>query len=132
MQDTLNMIGMFCAIGAAVCFVASVVMFFTFRVPDLWADRSGSFERRQIEEIRQRNSATSSQRRRMNVFEELEKKAKVKKPNTHSLNVGTSSGFPSRPAANPGTTALGRSAKAANPDFIIEKNIMFVSTSEVL
>lgn len=132
MQETLTLIGMICAVGAGVFFVASAVMFFNFHIPELWADRkSGSFASKQIEEIRMRNNASANQRRRMNVFEDLEKKAKVKKPNTHSINAGTSGGL-ANAAANPGTTALSRGAKPVNPDFIIEKNVMFVSTSEVL
>ena len=64
------------------------------------------------------------------MFEELEKKAKVKKPNTHSLNVGPTTA-PNR-RENAGTSLLQSNNGSVNPDFVVEKNVMFVSTDEVI
>ena len=89
-------------------------------------------ELKQIEEIRRNNSAAANQRGKVNVFEELEKKAKVKKVNTHSLNVGPTTGFPAHTGGNEGTSVLRSGPAVSHPGFVIEKNIMFVSTNEVM
>lgn len=107
-------------------------MFFGFNIPALRKDMSGSLEQKQIEEIRKNSSAAANQRGKVNVFEDLEKKAKVKKNNTHSLNVGPTTGFPTHPSNDTGTSVLSSGPKSVNPDFIIEKNIIFVSTNEVM
>lgn len=135
MQQTLFYLGIVSAVFAGAFLIASAAMFFLFNIPTLWRDSKGTLERRQIEEIRNKNSNAAGQSGRVNVFEELEKKAKVRKNNTQSLNLGntTESGpFARRSSNNPGTTVLNNKSKAVNPDFIIEKNIMFVSTSEVI
>lgn len=128
MQDTLFYIGIICGVLAAGFLIAALVMFFGFNVPSLWKDLNGAMAQKRIEEIRLQNSAAAVQRGKVNVFEELEKKAKVKKANTFSLNVSTTTSS----LADPGTSILENSAKAVNPDFVIEKDIMFVSTNEVI
>ena len=91
-------------------------------------------EQKQIEEIRSKNSSASGQRVKINVFEELEKKAKVKRNNTHSLNIGPTTAPKMNLEVNssPGNTVLTNTSKQINSEFIIEKNIMFVSTDEVI
>lgn len=131
MYQTLFILGIICAVLAGGFLITSIVMFFGFNIPALRKDMSGTLERKQIEEIRKNTSAATSQRGKVNVFEELEKKAKVKKNNTHSLNVGPTTGIPKR-NADVGTSVLTSRAKAVNPNFVIEKNIMFVSTTEVI
>lgn len=130
MYEVLFIAGIVCAALAGASLIAAVVMFFTFKIPTLWKDASGALEKQQIEEIRQKSSAAASNKGKVNVFEELEKKAKVKKPNTHSLNVGPTTAPNRRQEA--GTSVLQSNNVAANPDFVIEKNIMFVSTDEVI
>lgn len=131
MQDTLFYIGIVCGVLAGGFLIASVAMFFGFKVPSLWKDLNGAMAQQRIEEIRQQSTDAAIQRGKVNVFEELEKKAKVKKANTYSLNVSTTtSGLAN--SSDPGTSVLQGGAKAINPDFIIEKDIMFVSTNEVI
>lgn len=132
MYESLFIIGIVCAVLAGGFLIATIAMFFGFNIPALRKDMSGSLEQKQIEEIRKNSSAAANQRGKVNVFEELEKKAKVKKNNTHSLNVGPTTGFPTQPSSDTGTSVLSSSSKSVNPDFIIEKNIMFVSTNEVM
>ena len=132
MYESLFIIGIVCAVLAGGFLIATIAMFFGFNIPALRKDMSGSLEQKQIEEIRKNSSAFASQRGKVNVFEELEKKAKVKKNNTHSLNVGPTTGFPTQPSSDTGTSVLSSGSKSVNPDFIIEKNIMFVSTNEVM
>ncbi|MCI8371755.1 MAG: hypothetical protein HFI75_05050 [Lachnospiraceae bacterium] len=133
MQEALFYSGIICAVFAVGFMVTSVVMFVKFRVPTLWRDSKGTLERSQIEEIRSKNSNAANNHGKVNVFEELEKKAKVRKGNTQSLNLGTttSSGSFGTGANDSGTVVLQNEHKN-NPDFIIEKNMMFVSTSEVI
>ena len=129
MQQTLTILGIVMAVLAGASLIASISMFFGFNVPTLWKDWNGTLEQKQIEEIRQKSSAAASNRNKVNVFEELEKKAKVKKANTHSLNVNPTTA-PKR-TEEAGTSVL-QNSSAVNPDFVIEKNIMFVSTNEVI
>lgn len=131
MYETLFIMGIVCAVFAGGFLIATITMFFGFNIPALKKDMSGSLEQKQIEEIRKNSSAASSNRGKVNVFEELEKKAKVKKNNTHSLNVGTT-GSSTQLSVDTGTSVLSSSAKPVNPNFIIEKNIMYVSTNEVM
>ena len=112
--------------------IMSIVFFFNFKIPQLIKNTAGSLELKQIEEIRRNNSAAANQRGKVNVFEELEKKAKVKKVNTHSLNVGPTTGFPAHTGGNEGTSVLRSGPAVSHPGFVIEKNIMFVSTNEVM
>lgn len=132
MYETLFMIGIVCAVIGGIFLITSISMFFGFHIPVLWRDSSGKLEQKQIEEIRKNNSAAANQRGKVNVFEELEKKAKVKRNNTFSLNVGSTTESKKRPASVTGTTVLNQAGKTANPNFIIEKNVMFVSTNEVM
>lgn len=132
MYESLFIIGIVCAVLAGGFLIATIAMFFGFNIPALRKDMSGSLEQKQIEEIRKNSSAAANQRGKVNVFEELEKKAKVKKNNTHSLNAGPTTGFPTHPGSDTGTSVLSGGSKSVNPDFIIEKNIMFVSTNEVM
>ena len=132
MYESLFIMGIVFAILAGGFLIATIAMFFGFNIPALRRDMSGSLEQKQIEEIRKNSSAAANQRGKVNVFEELEKKAKVKKNNTHSLNVGPTTGFPQQQSNNPGTSVLNGGAKSVNPNFIIEKNIMFVCTNEVM
>ncbi len=132
MYESLFIIGIVCAVLAGGLLIATIALFFGFNIPALRKDMSGSLEQKQIEEIRKNSSAAANQRGKVNVFEELEKKAKVKKNNTHSLNVGPTTGFSRQQSNDTGTSVLSSGPKSVNPNFIIEKNIMFVSTNEVM
>lgn len=136
MYDTFFVLGIVFAILGGAFLIASVTMFFGLDIPALLKNSSGKLEQRQIEEIR-RNSRAIRQRGKVNVFEDLEKHAKVRRSNTSSLVLGTTSDKPSAAFSSPipadsGTTVLSQGARAANPNFIIEKNIVFVSTNEVI
>lgn len=134
MQEILFYVGIACAILAGIFLIASIVMFFNFRIPVLWKDSKGTLEQKQIEEIRGKNSNLANRRNKVNVFEELEKKAKVRKNNTQSLNLGSTGSLGTQPsnAEEQGTMVLQSSSKVVNSNFVIEKNMMFVSTSEVI
>ena len=136
MQGNLYTGGIVCAVLAVLFLVATIVLFFVFRIPALWKDVSGSLEREQIADIRAKNTNASRQKGKVNVFEDLEKKAKVRKGNTQSLNISSTSEIFAasrpQPAETGGTTVLSNSGAIINPDFKIEKNIMYVSTSEVI
>lgn len=137
MYDTLMLLGYILAALAGCGLIASVAVFFGFHIPTLYRELSGDMQKKQIEDIRKKNYSALDQRNKVNVFEELEKKAKVKRSDTSSLNIGTSSRLDQTerqsvsPASNPGTTVLS-GAKKADPNFIIEKNIVFVSTTDML
>lgn len=131
MQETLFYVGIACGVLAGGFLITSIAMFFGFKIPTLWRDLNGAMAQQRIEEIRQQSSDAAVQRGKVNVFEELEKKAKVKKANTYSLNLSTTtSGLAN--SSDPGTSVLQSGSKAINPDFVIEKDIMFVSTNEVI
>ena len=131
MQETLFYVGITCGVLAGGFLITSIAMFFGFKIPTLWRDLNGAMAQQRIEEIRQQSSDAAVQRGKVNVFEELEKKAKVKKANTYSLNLSTTtSGLAN--SSDPGTSVLQSASKAINPDFVIEKDIMFVSTNEVI
>jgi hypothetical protein len=127
---------------AGLLLVTTAILFFKLNIPAVIRDKGGSLEQKQIEEIRAKSMGAAQHRGKVNVFEELEKRAKPRSSDTSSLKVGTTGesalGFGTvRPrkvetVAETGTTLLPQAAKAANPDFVIEKNIVFVSTSEVI
>lgn len=132
MYDSLFIVGIICAVLAGAFLIATAAMFFGFNIPLLMKDLSGALEQKQIEEIRKNSSNAANKRSKVNVFEELEKRAKVKKNNTHSLNVGPTTDFMTNTGKDAGTSLLRSNAKSANPNFVIEKNIMFVSTNDVI
>ncbi len=132
MYESLFIIGIVSAVLAGGFLITTIAMFFGFHIPALRKDVSGMLEQKQIEEIRKNSNAASSRHNGVNVFEELEKKAKVKRNNTHSLNVGPTTDPRRRNENEGGTSVLQRTMKPANPNFIIEKDIMFVSTNEVI
>lgn len=149
MEDTLFYLGIVSAILAGGFFVTAVILFFKFKIPVLWKEVNGTLEREQIEEIRIKNNNVAQQKSKVNVFEELEKHAKVKRNNTHSLNIGTTNSLQKEesPGSDDDATSIldntsgdsdattileNANQKIGNPDFIMEKNEMFVSTSEVI
>lgn len=130
--EVLNIIGILCGV-VAVCFlITTVAMFFGFNIPDLFKNKNGMLEQRQIEEIRVKSSEAASHRGKVNVFEELEKKAKVRRNNTQSIVVGPTTSPSKKAAMDTGTRVLSQQTAPSNLDFVIEKNIMFVSTNEVI
>ena len=132
MYESLFILGIIFAVIAGSLLIATIAMFFGFNIPALRKEASGSLEQKQIEEIRKNSSAAANQRGRINVFEELEKKAKVKRNNAYSLNAATAAGLSSQRHADAGTSVLVDESISVNSNFIIEKNIMFVSTNEVM
>ena len=135
----LTIIGYVSAVFAGGLLITSVAMFFGFQIPALYKEVNGGLQQRQIEEIRLKNSSAARQRGKVNVFEELERKAGDRRSNTGSLNILTTGSLAARDnraarvvESDPGTAVLQNAAKSVNPDFIIEKNIIFVSTNEVL
>lgn len=110
--------------------ICAIACFFGFKIPIVFRDMKGSLEQKQIEEIRVKRSKVSSQKVAVNVFEELEKVAKPKTGNFRVNPVVTTSTV--SVGSNPGTTVLNNNSKARNKDFYIEKNIIFVSTNEII
>jgi hypothetical protein len=91
-------------------------------------DKQGNLEQKQIEEIRQKSSQAALQRTKVNVFEELEKKAKVKRPGTESLNVGTTT----TPLGPEGETEMLPDTPVYTGDFVIEQSVVYVGSDEVI
>lgn len=131
MHEVLNIVGIVCAALAGIGLVASIAMFFGFQIPAIWKDANGVLAQKQIEEIRVK-SMDAAKRNKVNVFEELEKKAKVRKNNTQSLNLGPTTSPSTKRHGDSGTVLLKKDGANLYPDFIIEKNVMFVSTDEVI
>ena len=141
-EKILTIIGIATAALGGGLLITTIIMFFKFQIPALYKEiKGGGLQQRQIEEIRLKNSSAARQRGKVNVFEELEKKAGARRGNTGSLNIMTTGSLAAQAEqekqnraayVDPGTAVLQNAAKSVNPHFIIEKNIMFVSTSEVL
>ena len=115
----------------------SLVLFISFRIPTVIKDMRGTLEKRQIEEIRIKNVDMSARKGSINVFEELQQRAKPRSNNTHRIKLtdttGGSTGSKSAVAAEPqGTVVLQKSSYVISKEFRIEKNIIFVSTTDVL
>lgn len=138
MSDTYFIVALISYIISGAFLITSIILFITLHIKDVIKDLNGSLEQKQIEEIRLKNNSASKLRGKVNVFEELEKKAKPRRSNTASIKLGDSTGeravqnqvIPN--SLNPGTTLFKKSAKAVNSNFIIEKNLIFVSTNEVI
>lgn len=128
-NSPLFYVGVAFAAIAVIFIVASIAVFIGFRIPDLLREKKGILEKKQIEEIRNKKSVSIHQRGRVNVFENLEKEAKVKKTNSNSIRLKSAGSSTSYESFD---TAVLNKVKAINPDFIIEKDIKFVSTNEVI
>lgn len=129
MENSIWFAGVILAIIAGLFLIASIIIFFVLDISSLIKDKSGKLEQRQIEEIR-RSKSLYSKKSKVNVFEDLEKKAKFKRGNTQSLRIKTE--VKPTPVVNTDTTVLNKSIKKVNPNFIIEKNIVVVGTNEVI
>lgn len=125
MLEFYSLLAVICYIMSGVFLVASIAMFFGFSVPKIWKNKSGELGKKQIEDMKKDKYAKDE----YNVFEELEKKAKPRKGDTQNIKVNTTSDG-SASDLNENTSLLQQSSKAVNPNFIIEKNIIFVSTTE--
>ncbi len=115
--------------------IASTVMFFVFRIPNVVKDLRGSLEQKQIEEIRLKNDRAAGRKGSINVFEELEQKVKPRKNNTQRIKSSATTDSISLThthSEDEGTTVLQKSAYIVNSNFRIEKNIIFVSTTNLL
>lgn len=133
MQEALFYVGIVCAALGGVGLLASVGMFFGFHIPLLLKDYNGSLEQKQIEEIRKKNSGEARNKGKINAYAALEKEAREQTARTveeYVDDVETSALVVS--AEGGGTAVLKSSAKSVNPNFLIEKNIVFVSTDAVL
>ena len=137
MHTTLQAVGITLLVIGLAGLVATVAMFFKFKIPSLIKDMNGVSEQQLIAEIRRKN-IKDGQRVKINVFEELEKRSMATRKTTGRLNetgntVSTST-FAQKPMPkiNSDTVVLQEAAKSIGSDFVIEKNIIFVSTSEVI
>ncbi len=128
MIDFYNYLAIICYIMCGVFLVASIAMFFGFSIPKIWKNKSGELGKKQIEDMKKDKYAKDE----YNVFEALEKKAKPRKGDTQNIKVNTTTSTMSKTASSEGTTLLQQSSKVINPTFVIEKNIIFVSTTEIL
>ncbi len=134
-MQTLLILGIVSVILAVCFFIASVAMFIGYRIPTLWKDSRGALEQKQIDEIRAMRRNNIDNKNKVNVFEELEKKAKPRKTSSQSIRLNTLTGEnnSNKLSTNKSeTVVLKKKAKAINSNFIIEKDITFVCTSEVI
>ena len=134
MDSTLMMLGIISVVLAVGFFVTSLIIFIAFKIPTLWKESRGTLEREQINEIRAMRSNNANRRSGINVFEELEKQAKPRKTGAQSIKLSTTADDITLEKENDsnGTVVLKKTAKAISPNFIIEKDITFVSTYEVI
>ena len=119
---------------SAAFLIASVVLFFRLHIPEVIKGLRGTVEQKQIEKIRDKSSEAAKRNSAMNVFEELERKAKPRINNTKRIKMpGTTQEFStdSSLSTERGTTVLKRRKNSDN-DFVIEKNMVFVSTADIL
>lgn len=134
-MQTLLILGIISVILAVCFFIASVTMFIGYRIPTLWKDSRGALEQKQIDEIRAIRRNNIDNKNKVNVFEELERKAKPRKTPSQSIRLNTLTGENNSnklSAHKSETVVLKKKAKAINSNFIIEKDITFVCTSEVI
>lgn len=132
MHDTLMTLGIISVVLTVGFFIASLSMFIGFKIPMLWKDSKGALEQKQIDEIRQMRNRNAGLRGKVNVFEELEKQAKPRRNGSQNIRLNTSGDLSKIDTKNKGTVVLKKTAKAISSDFIIEKDITFVSTNEVI
>ena len=59
MYETLFIVGIVCGVVAGGFLISTVAMFFSFNIPALQKDMSGTLEQKQIEEIRRNSSAAA-------------------------------------------------------------------------
>jgi len=135
-REFFNILGWSGLVLSSMFFITAIILFFKLDIRGVIKDKGGMLEQKQIEEIRAKNIEAAQHRGKVDVFEELEKQAKPKRSNTGSLKIGTAAsrayGNIGQASNNAGTTVLRQSAKAISSDFIIEKNIVFVNTKEVI
>ena len=124
---TLTLISFICC---ALFLITSVVLFFAFKIPAVVRDMRGSLEQKQIEEIRIKNTGAAMRKGTANIFVELEEKSKPRNNNA-KVKLSVTAGV-SETGDSAGTTVLHKSPMVVNKNFRIEKNIIFVSTSEML
>lgn len=125
--EILFIIGIILAVIAGAFLVTTVIMFFKFSVPSLRRDVKGVLEKRQLEEIRENGRMGTRHKESAEVFIALEKKAKLNKtPNRMNYALKP------MPTQSVETSVLNKGGGAITPNFIVEKNIIFVSTSDVL
>lgn len=118
-------------ICCAVFLITSAVLFFVFKIPYVVKDMRGSLEQKQIEEIRIKNTGAAMRKGTANIFEELEEKAKPRNNNAKGVKLSVTAGT-SETGESAGTTVLQKSPMVVSKNFRIEKNIIFVSTTEML
>lgn len=131
MNDTLNyallITGIVGIVLAGGCLIATAAMFFGFRIPALIKELRGKMT---IEYLADKRNQLKAEKGGKNVFEEFQKNAKLKDTGTlRRPSMAASSRSAPKRSSNQGTTVL---SSKSNPNFVIVKNLMFVSTSEVL
>lgn len=116
---------------SAVFLILSVFLFFKLSIPSVIKELRGTVGQKQINQIRDKSSEAAKRSSAMNVFEELEKKAKPRTANTKRIKMpgNTSEITAGTTEEKTGTTVL---KKKSNKDFVIEKNIIFVCTNDIL
>lgn len=129
MQEALSVIAIICFVLGGVCLAIAVTFFFTFRIRSVHQELKGTLAQRQIAEIRSKRDSAARQREKINVFEELEKQAKPRDNTAEKVRLYAPTEVISQDAE---TVLLQQSARAVNPNFIIEKSVVFVSTNEVI
>lgn len=121
-----------CFALSAVFLIAAVAMFFGFHIPELFKTGKSALEKKQIDDIRARQRKDSQSNQNGNIFEEMEKKARAQSAAQGIKHQTATFNQPVPPANEGGTSLLKKKTAVVNPNFIIEKNIVFVSTDEVI
>lgn len=135
---------------SGISLVVSVVLFFNFGIPGVIKDMRGTLEKKQIEEIRTKNTGAAQRSSAVNVFEELQQQARPRRADTKRIKVGATTtgnlvserlqtgGAPPEPEGtqllpdnDPGTVVLTQTG-ADSKEFTVEKRLIFVSTSDIL
>lgn len=111
--------------------ILSVILFFKLRIPSVIRELKGTAGQKQMSQIRDKSIENARRSSAVQVFKELENQSKTKNTSTRRLKKTDSiTTVTAEATAEPaGTTVL---KKTADKDFVIEKNLVFVSTNDVL
>lgn len=126
MNDAYYYLALVGFVLAGISLIVTVVLFFALDISHILGERSESLGRAQVAEIRAMNLDKVQQNRKINVFEEMEKRAKIGK------TVDRAEPIPSQQPVRSGTSVLQQPVEVIDPNFIMEKNIVFVYTDEVI
>ena len=139
MSSTLNIIGIICAVFAAAFLLAAIVVVFSLNIKEAIREYSGSGKSEQLAAIKKESGRGNRQNIKANIYEELEKSnakpnGTTGKNDRRDFSASVTSNVPvvSQSIKESDTVLLNKNINALNPDFVIDKDIKFVCTDEVL